>query len=79
MWLPRMIDQLAKVGVHGEDDTPFSLGQGQHVDVRHAPIYIACKDHVMTADLQAGRDGDAYVDVRQKPQRAHVGTGKSTG
>jgi hypothetical protein len=64
----RLIDQLAEVGIHGEDNPLFLMTHGQHLGIRHAPDHIACEDYVMTVVPKSTHDGDTYVDVNQKPK-----------
>ena len=63
MWLPRIVDQLAKVGIHGEEDSLLTMREGQHIRIRHTPVHVTGKGHIVTAGPQAIGDGDPHVHV----------------
>jgi hypothetical protein len=79
MGLLRMVSQLTKVGIHGEDNALLTVGQGKHISVRYAPIQVTGKDHVVAAFPQAIGNGKTNVDVHKKPKRTHAGTGVLMG
>jgi hypothetical protein len=63
MWLLRMVDQLTKVGVHGEDDALLAMGKGEQISIWQTPVHITGEGHIVTAIPQNIGNGKSNVHV----------------